>query len=34
MGGEKSVTRFFVTSKGLGKGGDLGVVVKFENLGR
>lgn len=24
MGGEKSVTRFFVTSKGLGKGGDLG----------
>jgi hypothetical protein len=24
MGGNKSVTRFFVTSKGLGKGGDLG----------
>ena len=24
MGGEKSVTRFFVTSRGLGKGGDLG----------
>jgi hypothetical protein len=24
MGGSKSVTRFFVTSKGLGKGGDLG----------
>jgi hypothetical protein len=24
MGGKKSVTRFFVTSKGLGKGGDLG----------
>ena len=24
MGGAKSVTRFFVTSKGLGKGGDLG----------
>jgi hypothetical protein len=24
MGGEKSVTRFFVTSKGLGRGGDLG----------
>ena len=24
MGGTKSVTRFFVTSKGLGKGGDLG----------
>jgi hypothetical protein len=24
MGGEKSVMRFFVTSKGLGKGGDLG----------
>jgi hypothetical protein len=23
MGGNKSVTRFFVTSKGLGKGGDL-----------
>jgi hypothetical protein len=24
MGGNKSVTRFFVTSKGLGKGGNLG----------
>jgi hypothetical protein len=24
MGGNKSVTRFFVTSEGLGKGGDLG----------
>jgi len=24
MGGNKSVTRFFITSKGLGKGGDLG----------
>jgi hypothetical protein len=24
MGGAKSVTRFFITSKGLGKGGDLG----------
>jgi hypothetical protein len=24
MGGEKSVTRFFVTSRGLGRGGDLG----------
>jgi hypothetical protein len=24
MGGNKSVTRFFVASKGLGKGGDLG----------
>jgi hypothetical protein len=24
MGGNKSVTRFFVTSKGNGKGGDLG----------
>lgn len=24
MGGKKSVTRFFITSKGLGKGGDLG----------
>ena len=24
MGGNKSVTRFFVTSKGIGKGGDLG----------
>src|ERR1700676_2387312 len=24
MGGNKSVTRFFVTGKGLGKGGDLG----------
>lgn len=24
MGGSKSVTRFFVTSKGMGKGGDLG----------
>jgi len=27
MGGEKSVTRFFVTSKGLGRGGDLGGLV-------
>ena len=24
MGGEKSVTRFFITSRGIGKGGDLG----------
>jgi hypothetical protein len=24
MGGSKSVTRFFITSKGMGKGGDLG----------
>ena len=24
MGGAKSVTRFFVTSKGIGRGGDLG----------
>lgn len=27
MGGAKSVTRFFVTSKGLGSGGDLGGLV-------
>jgi hypothetical protein len=27
MGGEKSVTRFFVTSKGPGRGGDLGGLV-------
>ena len=27
MGGSKSVTRFFVTSKGLGKGGDLGGLM-------
>ena len=27
MGGNKSVTRFFVTSKGLGKGGNLGGLV-------
>ena len=27
MGGNKSVTRFFVTSKGLGKGGDLGGIA-------
>jgi hypothetical protein len=27
MGGSKSVTRFFVTSKGLGKGGNLGGVA-------
>jgi hypothetical protein len=27
MGGNKSVTRFFVTSKGLGKGGDLGSLA-------
>jgi hypothetical protein len=27
MGGAKSVTRFFVTSRGLGRGGDLGGLV-------
>jgi hypothetical protein len=27
MGGSKSVTRFFVTSKGPGKGGDLGGIA-------
>jgi hypothetical protein len=30
MGGNKSVTRFFVTSKGLGKGGDLGGLAGAE----
>jgi hypothetical protein len=33
MGGNKSVTRFFVTSKGLGKGGDLGPVTQHLNGG-
>src|SRR5262249_36619634 len=27
MGGNKSVTRFFITSKGLARGGDLGGIV-------
>src|SRR5258707_14943359 len=30
MGGNKSVTRFFVTSKGLGKGGDLGGLARAD----
>src|SRR5258708_2987804 len=30
MGGAKSVTRFFVTSKGLGRGGDVGGVEGAE----
>ena len=32
MGGAKSVTRFFVTSKGLGKGGDLGGLAGADRL--